>query len=55
MNYFLVLNLFFECFFTGKILSISFLLTHPVNAADTFSLIFKFSWRILMYGYGHID
>ena len=30
MNYFLVLNLFFECFYTGKILSIRFLLTHPV-------------------------
>ena len=31
MNYFLVLNLFFKCFFTGKFLSVRFLLTHPVD------------------------
>ena len=30
MNYFLVLNLFLTCFYTGKILSVRFLLTHPV-------------------------
>ena len=30
MNYFLVLNLFLQCFYTGKILIIRFLLTHPV-------------------------
>ena len=30
MNYFLVLNLFLKCFFTGKILSVGFLRTHPV-------------------------
>ena len=31
MNYFLVLNLIFKCFHTGKILSVRFLLTHPVH------------------------
>ena len=30
MNYFLVLNLFLKCFYTGKILSVRFLLMHPV-------------------------
>ena len=31
MNYLLVLNLFFKCFFIGKILTVKFLLTHPVS------------------------
>ena len=38
MNYFLVINLFLKCFYTGKILSVRFLLTHPVY----------------LYAYGHM-
>ena len=49
MNYFLVLNPFFECFFTGKILTVRFFLTHPV-----LHILYYTSQNWIMFQRGYI-